>query len=322
MRGALKNRAEYVLARAALAVLPRLSRRSILRLARILGLLAYCGSRHLRRVSLANLKVVLPERTQAERRRISRRSFTTFALVMLDTFWLARHTRERIADLVEFDPAFAPVLAPGPLVCISAHLGNWEVLGMSIAHRGRSLASVVAPLKNPRVDPLFNELRHETGQMMVPRQGAVRHLLKALRQGHKIALLLDQNTKPVEGGLFVDFFGLKAPVSSAAALLALRTGVPIVIGICLPTADGRYRAPPLLHVDTGGLPQEQDQAIRALTQRIADGTARLVREHPEHWLSAYKRWKIRPEGEDAARYPFYTRPVRPADLATRGSPGE
>ena len=320
--GPLQNWLEYVLARLTLAIVPRLSRRMILRLARVLGWLSYATSRHLRRVALANLAIVAPDRSDVARRRLARQSFTTFALVMLDTFWLARHTRERINALVEFDPSFSFILEPRPVVCLSAHLGNWEVLGLAIACRGQSLTSVVAPLKNERVDPLFNDLRNATGQVMVQRQGAVRHLLKALRQGHKIALLLDQNTKPVEGGVFVDFFGLKVPVSSAPALLALRTGAPVIIGVCLPTEAGHYRTHPLLHVDTAGLPADQEDAVRTLTQRIADGTAHLVRTYPEYWLSSYKRWKIRPDGEPADRYPFYTRAARPADLATRGSPEE
>ncbi len=321
-RGSLQNAAEYALARVALAIVPGLSRRALLRLAHVLGALSYASSRHLRQVAMANLALVFPDRPARELRKLARQSFKTFALVMLDTFWLARRTRERLSELVRFDDSFSAIFTPGPLICLSAHLGNWEVLGMAITGKGEPLVSVATPLKNPRVDPLFNELRHGTGQILVPRQGAVRHLLKALRQGHKIALLLDQNTKPVEGGLFVDFFGRKAPVSSAAALLALRTKAPIIIGVCLPAPDGHYQTAPLIHIDTSGLPADQGEALQVLTQRIADGTAQAIRTYPGHWLWAYKRWKIRPEGESPGRYPFYTRAVRPADLATRGSPEE
>lgn len=315
----MRRGGEVLLARAALAILPRLPRRAILALARSLGTLAYAGGLHSRRVGMANLAVALPDRSVAERRHLLRTSYQTFAMAMLDVFWLARHTDERLRDLVRFDPSYEILFRPGAVICVSAHMGNWEALGMAVTQHGYPLVSVVAPLKNRDVDPLFNELRHLTGQTMVPKQGAVRHLLKHLRQGGKIALLLDQNTKPVDGGVFVEFFGLKAPVSSAPALLALRTGAQIVVGVCHPTPDGAYEAPALLHIDRSGLPEDHQAAVEMLTQRIADALQRRVADYPAHWLWSYKRWKIRPDGEPTSRYPFYTRAIRPGDLPTRGN---
>lgn len=318
IRGA-RNIAEFLLARFALAVVPRLPRPVVLALARALGTMAYLASRHLRRVGMANLALALPHLSAVERRRMLRKSFQNFGLVMLDTFWMARDTQRRIARLVRFEQDALAALRPGAQVCVTAHLGNWEVLGMAVAQRGYRLVSVAAPIKNRRVDPLFNELRHATGQIVVPKRGAARVLLQTLRAGDKIALVLDQNIKPVDGGIFVDFFGRKAPMSGTAALLALRTGAAIMIGACLPEPGGTYRVPTTIEVDRSGLPDNQEQAVAVLTQRIADGIAALIARNPEYWLWAYKRWKIRPEGEDPARYPYYTRAIRPGDLATRGS---
>lgn len=318
----IRNRSEYVTVRVALFVLPRLSRPALLRLSRGLGWLAYRFARRLTRVGLANLAIAFPDRTEQEREHILLRSFQTFALSMLDTFWLSRDTEARIGGLVDFDPTYETIFRPGALICVSAHIGNWEVLGMAITHRGHPLASVVAPLKNPLVDPLFNRLRHITGQAVLPRQGAVRHLLRTLRNGGKIALLLDQNTKPAFGGVFVRFFGVPAPVSNAGALLARRTGAGIVIGACLPRKDGTYYTPPLIPISQDDLPPDASAAEKALTQRIADGITELVRAHPEHWLWAYKRWRIRPDGADPAAFPYYARAIRATDLTTRGSPVE
>lgn len=317
----LRRPIEYVLARLARAILPRCSRRFILRLARILGGLAYIVIGRQRNVAMANLALVLPEQTPLQHRRHLRTSLESFVLAMLDTFWLARHTQTRIQELVRFDPTFAQaIFRPGAQICLTAHMGNWEVLGLSVSQRGFPLTSVTAPLKNPWVDHIFTELRNLTGQRTVSKQGAVRALLKTLRGGGQIALVLDQNTKPVQGGLFVDFFGLKAPFSSAAALLALRTGAPMVIGACVPDGQGGYVTPPIKHIDYTGLPENEAAAVLELTQRIARGLEELIRAYPSYWLWTYKRWKIRPDDANPADYPFYTRALRPGDLpATRGS---
>ncbi len=310
----LRRPFEYLVARMALFVIPRLSRTSVLKLARGLGTLGYWVMRRERKVGMANLTMALPDASLTEHRRILRTSVQTFALSMLDTFWLARDTKRRLEGLVLFDPDFrSHILIPGAQVCITGHLGNWEVMGLAVSHQGFPLASVAAPLKNPWVDTLFNGLRQMAGQHTIPKKGALRHLITALKEGGKIALVMDQNVKPANGGIFVDFFGRKAPFSAAAAQLALRTHAPVLVGACIPNAQGVYPLPAVLTVNLQDLPTDEKEAVHLITQRIACGLEALIRAYPECWLWTYKRWKIRPDHEDPARYPFYTRPLRPAD---------
>jgi KDO2-lipid IV(A) lauroyltransferase len=322
IRRTLRAGPELWLARLALRVVPRLSRPALCWIARALGAAAYrFGGARTRRVAEANLALVFPERSEAERRRILKRSIRSFALSMLDVFWLARGAERKIDSLVELDPSYERLFRPGPMICVTAHMGNWEALGMAISHRaGEPLASVAATIKNKRVNDLFVNLRRVTGQEVVPRKGAVRALLKTLRAGRKIALVMDQNTKPVEGGIFVDFLGRPAPVSTAPALLALRTGAPIVIGVALPTPDGRYKTLPLIDVPVPQPDGDAEAAVRAITARIADELSALIRAHPEAWVWSYKRWKIRPPAARAEDYPFYARPLHATDLPRGVSP--
>lgn len=315
-RRRLRAKLELWLARLALATIPRLSRPALCRLSHTLGALAYCfGGARTRRVAEANLDLAFPEKSRRDKRRILKTSLQTFALAMLDTFWLTTDPVRRVAELVQFDPSSDVLLQPGPMVCVTAHMGNWEIFGMAVSqYSGEPLTSVAATLKNRRVDELFNSLREATGQHIVPRKGAARPLLKTLRDGKKIALVLDQNTKPVEGGVFVDFLGHPAPVSSAAALLALRANAPLIVDVLLPTADGRYRSAPLVFVDKTGLPEEFAEAVHVLTQRVADVLSDLIRRHPEYWVWSYKRWKIRPAGARPEDFPYYSRALMPSDL--------
>lgn len=307
---------EFQLARLALAIVPRLSRRTILRLARILGSLGHHLDRsRSRRVAEENLALVFPEKSAVERQTILRASLQSFALAMLDVFWIAKDSERKLSEIVHFDPSYAPLMKPGPMVCVTAHMGNWEILGMAVHQQsGRPLVSVANPLKNYRVDALFNSLRQKTGQEIVARKGAVRSLMKALRNGDKIALVLDQNTKPIEGGVFVPFLGRAAPVSSAPALLALRLNVPIIVGILLPTPAGRYETLPMEFISTEGLAENRDAALHVLTQRIVDVLSAAIRANPEHWVWGYKRWKFRPADANAEDYPYYSRPLNANDL--------
>ena len=302
---------EVALVQLGLAVIPVLPRRVVVVLARLLGAAAYGLARRERRVGLANLELAYGAvRTAAEKRKILRASFTTFALMMLDLFWFSRRRAARMARWVVLDPSMNTLFQPGAALGITAHLGNWELLGQVVAQRGYPLASVAAPLANPTVDRIFQRIRARDGQEMIPQAGAVRHILRHLRAGYKIGLLLDQNTRPDEGGLFVPFFGVPVPVSSAGAALALRTGAALFFGFCVPERDGHYRAfSPCFFRPAPSADADQRTAQEQLTLRIAGVLEQAVRDQPGHWLWMYKRWKYVAPGFDRSRYPFYARPL-------------
>jgi lauroyl/myristoyl acyltransferase len=177
------------------------------------------------------------------------------------------------------------------------------------------MASVAAPLANRPLDTLFNRIRSDTGQRVVSKRGAIRALLKILRDNRKVALLLDQNTKPSESGLFVEFFGKPAPVSTAAAALALRSRTPILFGYCIPDQQGHYTISRMQQMlPPEAYDQEDRQACtRRLTRDIACSMENKIREYPEHWLWMYKRWKYIAPGYTREDYPFYAKELTPHD---------
>lgn len=298
--------AEAVLVAAAWLVLPWLPRRAIVAVASAAGTAAYALSGRLRRVALANLAAAYGDAVPpAEQRRVARESFRTFALVALDLFWFGAFTRSRIERYVRFDASMDPLFATAPLVAVTAHLGNWEVLGLAVALRGAPLLSVAAEVKSRVGERLMGYVRPRTGQKLAPRQGALRVLVRELRNGGRVALLMDQNTREDEGGAFVEFFGLPATVSKAAAALCARTGVPLFVACCIADRQGVYRAEglPLIRVGPGGVPEEA--ATACMTRAIEA----MIRRHPGAWMWMYKRWRYVPDGADAAKFPFYARPA-------------
>jgi Kdo2-lipid IVA lauroyltransferase/acyltransferase len=300
---------ETWLTRVALRVVPHWSRQTVMRVARVAGTVAYYLPLSLRRVALANLDIAFGDTLgKAEKRRILREACRRFALVFLDIFWFARHTRERIATHVTFDPGLDELFQRRAHMCITAHLGNWELLGHAVSVRGNPLSSVAAPLINAAVDEYLLHMRQVSGQIIIPRAGAIRTMLRTLKEDGKVGLLLDQNTRPQEGGVFVDFFGLPAPISDAGASLALKTQTDILFGFCIPEWDGSYYVytAPKIVVSEWPL-TDRDIMVRQLTSKIAETIEQAIRAHPEAWLWMYKRWKFVPPSQDRARYPFYAK---------------
>jgi len=308
-RNPIRGPLETALTRIGFLVLPRLPRRVILLLAKTFGWFAYHFSRRLNRVGFTNLDIAFhDEKTKREKKRILRQSYQSFALVLMDTFWFSRNTSSRINRWVSFTPSFDVLFQPKPHICVTAHYGNWEVLGMAVTERGYPLHSVAKRLKNPKVDAMFIEARHKNGQKIVRRDGAVRTLLRILMQQGKVGLVMDQNTKMSEGGQFVPFFGLPVLVSTTVAGLALKTGADIVVGIMTPQPDGSYLGDHAVEIPIAPyLSWENANAVTEVTRRITEELERILRLQPEHWLWTYKRWKYVPSGEDPEKFPFYRR---------------
>ena len=313
----IRHALEYGLARCGMALISRLPRRIVVALANAFGLLAWCFAAHLRKTGQVNLNIAFgSSKTTDEKRRILIRSFQTFALVLLDLFWFARHQKERIERYVHFQPEHDTLFKHqrAATICVTAHAGNWELLGKSVALRYGQFASIAAPLENEKLDRLFDDLRTETGQTIVKKSGAVRAMLKTLREGGLVAFLLDQNTKPSMGGIFLDFFGLPVPVSTIGATLVLHTNARIAFGACLPDRFGHYQATTPIPIPSD-LPEGigKTQQIHLLTERILRTIETFIAEQPQYWLWSYKRWKYTAPGKQRGAYPFYAKEMLPAD---------
>lgn len=244
---------------------------------------------------MANLAAALPDLDPRERRRLCRRAFQHLGLVAVELAGILRQPlsawldRIRLEGLEHLDEAMK---AHGRALGLSAHLGNWEML--SVAHRltPYSLAVVVRPLDSPALQALAERARLKTGVEVISKRRALAPVLSALAAGKIVGILLDQNASRREG-VFVPFFGRPASTSRALAVLALRTGTPIVPIFARRDRDGRHRViiePPLATPSTG----DRARAVIELTAACAGAIERAVRQAPEQWLWMHDRWRTRP----------------------------
>ncbi len=304
----LRQALEAPLMRLGLAVVPRLPRGAVRWLARRLGDAAYGFSAHSRRLGRANLDLAFgATKSTAEKNRILRESLRNFSLTMLDLLWFSRDSEARMARWLEIAPDMRAAMAHrGARVGVTGHFGNWELVGRYWALAAGGLTSVAMPLKNPAVDALLRRARELTGQQIVEREGALKKLVRCLRAGGTIGLLLDQNTDPDEGGTFADFFGKPVAVSPAAGSLASLTSADILFAYALPRPDGTYlgQAP---HLIPAAEIAALDRATTAqeLTRRITGFYEEAIRVHPECWLWSYKRWRHVPPGMSKDGFPYY-----------------
>lgn len=232
-----------------------------------------------------------------ERRRLARRAAQHLGMTLLELPRLLTAPLEETLARIRLEGVehlHAAMQAHGRVLLLTAHLGNWEIL--CAAHRltDYGLSVVVRPLDAPWLDAVAARLRRRTGVDLIDKRGALRPVLEALRRGRMVGILMDQNAARREG-VFVNFFGHPASTSRSIALLAVRTGAPIVPAFAR-RAGGAHTViiRPALPFPVSNDPET---AIVELTARCTAQIESAIREAPEQWLWSHDRWKTRPADE-------------------------
>ena len=257
-----------------------------------LGDVAWVTLRGRRKVALRNLELALgAETSAAELARIGRASFRNLGLNLVEACEFFFRAPERLLSRVEtrgLDHVRAAAAQGRGVLALTGHLGNWELLAASAARGPVPIAVVVRPLDDPMLDRVLERLRIRGGMEIISKRQALGDIRDALRRGRMIGVLLDQNASRREG-IFAPFFGVPASTSKGLALIALRTGAPVLPVFIRRLPDGHHLVvfePPI------ATPADRDPA--AFTAGFNEAIERAVRRTPEQWFWVHRRWKTRP----------------------------
>ena len=291
-RHPIRHRSEYlaVLAvRTAARVLPR---SCVMWFADRCSQLFHRLDRRRREIALTNVKGAFPSRSDEECRSIVKGAFRHLGRHVFDLLRFDAMSPEQMLARVEFEgeDRIREALARGRgLVYFCGHFGFWEMQIMVHAVRHDPILMVARTLDNPYLEVMIKRLRTRVGTRVIGREGAVRRLLRGLRQGESVGMLIDQHLHD-RSAVTINFFNRPALTTSAIAKLALRTGAPVMPVFALPLPGGRYR---LVYEEPVDAPDPADpDAVRILTQRCTDVLERYVRRYPEMWLWMHRRWRV------------------------------
>jgi KDO2-lipid IV(A) lauroyltransferase len=262
-------------------------------LARRLGDLMYGALRSRARLARENLAHALqrdPEDPQLYR--LARSSFRHFATVTFELLLLNRVMKRKSAhDLVQIEGQEHLHLLREQgkgAILVTAHLGNWEILGTLAPQVGYPVVSVGRHIKNRVMDAALTRLRSRFGQRIVDKDGATLPVVREIKRGGLVAMLMDIHAG--RRGMRVDFFGRPASTFVTAAQLARRLKVP-----CVPTLSWR-RGPLQILVRVGPpiLPDpelDEEEDVYRMTRTFHQLLERTILEHPDQWLWFHRRWK-------------------------------
>jgi len=249
-----------------------------------------------RRIALVNLERALSDRYSAGMRRaIAVRTFENLFRIVFEIGWMIRQPDSAVFESIRIvgESHYREAIGRGRgVLLLLSHFGNWELLPAVARMTGMSANIVYRPLDADFLDRFFRANRERFGGRTIPNnRRAMLRILKALKRGEQVGMLMDQNVDWYEG-VFVDFFGHRACTHVAMARVALRTRAPVV-PLCLVRRPGGFDAvfaPALPHIDTGDLRHD----LEANTANYNRAVEAFVRQWPDQWFWVHQRWKTRP----------------------------
>lgn len=247
------------------------------------------------RALVENLRVVKPEASERELRRLALLTYRSYACDFVDFIRALSMTRAELEPLIAgFDGyRFDELLAEGRgIILLGGHFGNWEFGGLVIRLlRGYSLTVVGKPEPSPAVSALRRRMREsfgietiEIGRML----DTALQIRGVLTANGIVAMLLDRHLGRDQ--VEVTFFGRQTKFLRSPAMIAYLSGAPLLPSFVIRQPDGRFAA-------VCGVPIRPDttlateDSVRQMTQAFASALEDRIRQHPHLWYQFYPYWR-------------------------------
>ncbi|MFN3839303.1 MAG: lysophospholipid acyltransferase family protein [Cyclobacteriaceae bacterium] len=265
-----------------------------------LGYLGFYLAARYRKIAIANLTLAYgKEKDTRALRALAKRVFVMIGKNAAEVIRLYRITdRETyekfrvIRGIENVETAFAKKQG---VIFLTAHLGAFELCATEMAMRGYNPLIIGTAMKDNRLTELLWRQRSKLGAKAIERGKETVRLLKTLKSGGTLAILIDQDTRVKS--VFVDFFGKPCATPIGAAVLSMKTGASVIPVFIHLRSDGRQEVACLPEVELIRSGNEE-QDIIANTQKFTNIIESAVRKHPEQWLWIHERWKTKPGEEE------------------------
>ena len=245
---------------------------------------------------MKNLELAFPQKTKTERRRILAMMWDNLARTAVEYIYL-----ESLFDYDHGHPDRGRIEISGaenfeklnsqkkPAIIFTGHLANWELLPVGAKIYGLDIASLYRTPNNPFVAERILKIRSKMmGELIQSGPGAALKMMGVLEQGGRIGILVDHKFKS-RSHLVISFFGHPAKTNPLIGKLAREYDCAVHGARVIRLPKGRFR---LEITDEISLPRDDEGRIDArktvvtVTKIIED----WVREYPEQWLWAHRRW--------------------------------
>jgi len=244
----------------------------------------YTFDKRRKKVVFTNLDLVFGDSISKQKKEeIAKQVYKNFINNLFEFIEFSTISKDKLKEKIEFEnlDMVKKALKKGPVIFTGAHFGNWELVVLAIGAFITPLSAVVREIDNPKLNEKIKQTREKFNVKIYGKKGALKYLMKDLKEGRSIGILVDQNTVKEEG-IDTIFFDKKVLHTPSAALLSKKLNVPIVMGFA-EKRDNKWIISFKEIFETIDIQKSVDKQSKIIEEE--------VKKYPELWYWFHRRFK-------------------------------
>lgn len=243
---------------------------------------------------LENLKAIFPQKPVKELKEIRLQMTRNFAKYLVDFFRFENIDEEYVRKNIKIENQHyidESLARKKGVIVLSAHIGNWELGGVTVALLGYPIAVVALSHKYKKVNDFFVRQRESKGVGVIPFERAVKQCLSALSENKLLGLVGDRDF--TQRGVIVDFFGKPTLLPMGPAGFALKTGAAILPAFMVRNHDDSFTLrleKPIIYKSSrknGSKNNNLHEVICGYKIILED----YIRKYPDQWYMFRQFWQ-------------------------------
>jgi len=235
-----------------------------------------------------NIKKAIPNIKEDELIKLSKVMWSNYGRILSDYVFIKEFRNSKLNEYIEIEGN--EILndikkSQKPVVFISGHFNNFELMAMEIEKSGIDLAAIFRPLNNPFLNKIMEKIRinHICKKQIPKGLPGVKKMLKFFKGGTSIALMIDQR---VSQGINSNFFNRPALTTTIPAQLVKKFQC-LVVPICIERIDDHH----FKLVINKPINFNENETIESITLSLNSLIEKMILKNPGQWIWSHNRWK-------------------------------
>ena len=241
------------------------------------------------KIIISNLTKAFPKLSLQEKKILSKKMWFNYGRILAEYMYIKYfREKEKFSNLItiENQNILEKIKKESkPVIFISGHFNNFELMAMQIDKAGIDLTTIYRPLNNIFLNPLMERIRKKYICKKQIKKGiaGTKELLQNFKNGSSIALMIDQR---VTEGVMCDFFGQKARTTTIPAQFVKKFNAKIVPVYIHRFDDNKFK------LEFGDIIEfKNDETLDAITLKLNKILEEMILKNPDQWIWTHNRWK-------------------------------
>ena len=241
------------------------------------------------KIIISNLTKAFPKLSLQEKKILSKKMWFNYGRILAEYMYIKYfREKEKFSNLItiENQNILEKIKKESkPVIFISGHFNNFELMAMQIDKAGIDLTTIYRPLNNIFLNPLMERIRKKYICKKQIKKGiaGTKELLQNFKNGSSIALMIDQR---VTEGVMCDFFGQKARTTTIPAQFVKKFNAKIVPVYIQRFDNNKFK----LEFDND-IEFKSDETLDAITLKLNKILEEMILKNPDQWIWTHNRWK-------------------------------